>query len=93
MLASAIKVALKDISPIAIVWLRFTMGIIILGIAVALRKQFALPNKSEWGYFALLGFLGITFHLVADGKPAASSIDRFGRPATFSSSSAHLTGQ
>ena len=43
-------------------WLRFTMGIIILGIAVAVRKQFALPNKSEWGYFALLGFLAITFH-------------------------------
>ena len=58
----ATKVALKDISPIAIVWLRFSMGIIILGIAVALRKQFALPNKSEWGYFALLGFLAITFH-------------------------------
>src|SRR5262245_23493911 len=38
------------------------MGVIILGIAVAIRKQFALPNKSEWGYFAILGFLGITFH-------------------------------
>ena len=58
----ATKIALEDISPISIVWLRFTMGIIILGIAVAIRKQFALPNKSEWGYFALLGFLGITFH-------------------------------
>ena len=31
--------ALKDISPISIVWLRFTMGIVILGIAVAIRKQ------------------------------------------------------
>ena len=58
----ATKIALEDISPVSIVWLRFTMGIIILGLAVALRKQFALPNKSEWGYFALLGFLGITFH-------------------------------
>ena len=58
----ATKVVLKDISPISIVWLRFSMGIIILGIAVALRKQFDLPNKSEWGYFALLGFLAITFH-------------------------------
>jgi len=38
------------------------MGVIILGLAVVLRKQFALPKKSEWGYFALLGFLGITFH-------------------------------
>ena len=58
----ATKVALADISPIAIVWLRFLMGVIILGIAVILRKQFALPDRKEWWYFALLGFLGITFH-------------------------------
>lgn len=58
----ATKVALQDISPVTIVWLRFLMGLAILGMAVALRKQFALPDKREWGYFALLGFLGITFH-------------------------------
>ena len=58
----ATKVALNDISPITIVWLRFAMGVIILGIAVAARKQFALPNLNELGYFSLLGFLGITFH-------------------------------
>ena len=58
----ATKVALRDISPIAVVWLRFSMGVIILGIAVVMRKQFSLPNKNEWAYFALLGFLGITFH-------------------------------
>lgn len=58
----ATKVALKDVSPITVVWLRFTMGVIILGIAVSLRRQFMLFEKKEWGYFALLGFLGITFH-------------------------------
>src|SRR5258705_9389874 len=58
----ATKVALAYISPITIVWLRFAMGVVILGITVALRRQFALPNKNEWGYFALLGFLGITLH-------------------------------
>lgn len=58
----ATKVALKDISPITIVWLRFAMGVVILGLAVVLRKQFALPDKNEWGYFSLLGFLGITLH-------------------------------
>jgi drug/metabolite transporter (DMT)-like permease len=58
----ATKVALRDISPITVVWLRFAMGVIILGIAVATRKQFALPKREEWLYFALLGFLGITLH-------------------------------
>lgn len=58
----ATKVALQDISPITIVWLRFGMGLLVLGAAVTLRKQFSLPKKNEWGYLALLGFLGITFH-------------------------------
>lgn len=58
----ATKIALDDVSPATIVWLRFAMGVIILGIAVFARKQFALPEKNEWLYFALLGFLGVTFH-------------------------------
>jgi len=58
----ATKVALEDVSPVTIVWMRFSMGIVVLGLAVALQKQFTLPKKNEWGYFALLGFLGITFH-------------------------------
>jgi drug/metabolite transporter (DMT)-like permease len=58
----ATKVALQDLSPITLVWLRFLMGVVILGLVVMLRRQFTLPDKKEWGYFALLGFLGITFH-------------------------------
>lgn len=58
----ATKVVLRDISPVTIVWTRFAMGVVILGIVVTARKQFALLNKNEWLYFALLGFLGITFH-------------------------------
>ena len=58
----ATKIALQDVSPITVVWLRFGMGVVILGIAVTVRKQFALPKRNEWSYFALVGFLGITFH-------------------------------
>jgi drug/metabolite transporter (DMT)-like permease len=58
----ATKVALQDISPVTVVWLRFAMGVVILGAAVGARKQFALPKVNELGYFALLGFIGITFH-------------------------------
>jgi drug/metabolite transporter (DMT)-like permease len=58
----ATKVALRDVSPITVVWLRFAMGVVILGIVVTTRKQFAWPRRNEWLYFALLGFLGITFH-------------------------------
>ena len=58
----ATKVGVREVTPVTIVWLRFGMGVIILSIAVAARREFALPAKNEWGYFALLGFLGITWH-------------------------------
>lgn len=58
----ATKVALRDVSPVTIVWLRFGMGVIILGAVVVARRQFQLPARADLGYFALIGFLGITFH-------------------------------
>jgi drug/metabolite transporter (DMT)-like permease len=58
----ATKIAVGEISPVAVVWLRFAVGIPILFAAVLMRKQFAFPSGAEWLYFALLGFLGITFH-------------------------------
>jgi drug/metabolite transporter (DMT)-like permease len=58
----ATKIVLLEVSPVTVVWLRFAMGIAILGAAVVLRKQFALPTWREVGYFSLLGFIGITFH-------------------------------
>lgn len=58
----ATKLALRDLAPVTVVWLRFAIGVIILGIATLLRHQFALPKRKEWLYFAILGFLGITFH-------------------------------
>ncbi|MBU0510406.1 MAG: DMT family transporter [Chloroflexi bacterium] len=58
----ATKVALQDVSPVTVVWLRFAMGVVILGGAVLLRGQFALPSLKDALYFALLGFIGITFH-------------------------------
>ncbi|NOH02113.1 MAG: DMT family transporter [Chloroflexi bacterium] len=58
----ATKIAVGQISPISVVWVRFAIGIPILFAAVLMRKQFAFPKGHEWLYFALLGFLGITFH-------------------------------
>ena len=58
----ATKLALQYVDPNTLVWLRFSMGILVLGTAVVLSKQFSLPQGRDWGYFALLGFLGITLH-------------------------------
>lgn len=58
----ATKIALQYTAPSTVVWLRFAMGVTILGLAVGWNKQFAFPQGKDWAYFALLGFLGITFH-------------------------------
>jgi drug/metabolite transporter (DMT)-like permease len=38
------------------------MGVVILGSVVWKRQQLRLPDRKDWLYFMLLGFLGITFH-------------------------------
>ncbi len=58
----ATKVALRDVSPVTVVWLRFAMGVVIIGGAVAARGQLVLPSWREAAYFALLGLLGIAYH-------------------------------
>jgi drug/metabolite transporter (DMT)-like permease len=58
----ATKIAVGQMSPNAVVWLRFAMGIPLILLGVIIRKQFAFPKGNEWWYFALLGFLGISFH-------------------------------
>lgn len=58
----ATKLALRETSPVVIIWFRFGIGVLILGAFVIARKEFAFPGRRELGYFALLGLLGITFH-------------------------------
>ena len=58
----ATKVALRELSPAGVVWLRFAIGVAVLGAVVLLRRQLRLPTWGELGYFTLLGFIGITFH-------------------------------
>lgn len=71
----ATKVTLLEASPATIVWLRFGMGILILGATVVARKQFAFPARRELAYFALLGFSGVTLHqwLQATGLMTAAA--------------------
>jgi drug/metabolite transporter (DMT)-like permease len=58
----ATKIALRDLQPVTVVWVRFAIGVIVLGVVVLVRKQLKLPQRAEIAYFAVLGFLGITLH-------------------------------
>jgi drug/metabolite transporter (DMT)-like permease len=71
----ATKIALRDISPSTLVWLRFGIGLVILGAAVITRHQFALPSRQDLVFFTLLGFLGVTLHqwLQATGLQTAQA--------------------
>lgn len=69
------KFALEDFSPVFVVFTRFGIGLILLGITVALRKEFNFPPIKELPYLMLTGFLGVTFHqwLQATGLLTASA--------------------
>ena len=58
----ATKLAVREVTPITIIWLRFTIGVFILWMAVLGRRQFALPARKDLVYFIFLGFIGTTFH-------------------------------
>ena len=58
----ATKVALREMSPVALVWARFALGLPVLGIFVLARRQLRPISRSDFGYFLLIGFLAITFH-------------------------------
>jgi len=58
----ATKLAVSEISPPALIWLRFGIGLLILLAMLIQRRQLKLPSTRDTLYFALLGFIGITFH-------------------------------
>lgn len=58
----ATKIALREMTPVALVWARFAMGVLLLGVIVLARRQLRPISRGDFGYFLLLGFLAITFH-------------------------------
>jgi len=69
------KYALLAFTPVFLVFIRFGIGLVVLGSVVLLRKQFRLPNQDEYPYLIFTGFLGVTFHqwLQATGLQTASA--------------------
>jgi len=58
----ATKIALREIAPIPLVWLRFAFGVVVLAIAAGLRREIRLPAGRDLLFLGLLGLQGITFH-------------------------------
>lgn len=58
----ATKIAVGEVSPITVIWLRFLIGWLILGWFAWRHGQLGLPSWKDALEFAWLGFLGITLH-------------------------------
>jgi drug/metabolite transporter (DMT)-like permease len=71
----ATKVALRDVSPLTVIAVRFAIGVAALGGVVAARRQFALLHKSDLGWLVFLGLNGVTVHqlLQANGLVTTSA--------------------
>jgi drug/metabolite transporter (DMT)-like permease len=71
----ATKVALREASPLTVIVLRFAIGLGVLALVVAARREFTLPQRGDLGWLALLGLSGITVHqlLQANGLVTTSA--------------------
>lgn len=71
----ATKIALNELSPATIVFMRFGMGLIVLLLILAVKRDLKPIARGELPSLVLLGFLGITLHqwLQATGLKTASA--------------------
>jgi len=58
----ATKIAVQEVSPVTVVWLRFFIGNIILGYFAWRYKELVVPERKDALELLWLGFLGITLH-------------------------------
>jgi len=58
----ATKISVGQIHPVSVMWLRFGIGVLVLGAAVLIRREFTVPSFIHIRSFAILGAVGITLH-------------------------------
>ncbi|HZI92733.1 MAG TPA: DMT family transporter, partial [Patescibacteria group bacterium] len=60
----ATKAALREISPITLIFTRFAIGSALLVSLLAVRRQPLAPPRDTWASLALMGFVGVFVHQV-----------------------------
>src|SRR5438552_3327389 len=58
----ATKAALREITPVALIFTRFALGTALLLVVVSARGGTVLPPREAWPALALMGFVGIFVH-------------------------------
>jgi drug/metabolite transporter (DMT)-like permease len=58
----ATKAALREVSPIPLIFTRFALGTAVLILILKLRRESLIPPRDTWPMLAVMGFVGIFFH-------------------------------
>src|ERR1043166_6369563 len=58
----ATKAALRELSPVTLIFTRFALGTALLFSILALKGENPFPPRDAWPALALMGFVGIFFH-------------------------------
>ena len=58
----ATKAALREVSPVSLIFTRFALGVAVLLVILRLRRESLVPPRSAWPMLAMMGFVGIFVH-------------------------------
>ena len=58
----ATKAALREISPVTLIFTRFGLGVAVLVLVLKLRRESLVPPRDSWLMLAIMGFVGIFLH-------------------------------
>jgi drug/metabolite transporter (DMT)-like permease len=58
----ATKAALREVSPVTLIFTRFALGVAVLFMILTLRRESLIPPRNAWPMLALMGFVGIFVH-------------------------------
>ena len=58
----ATKAALREISPVTLIFTRFALGVAVLIFILKLRREPLIPPRNSWPMLAAMGFVGIFLH-------------------------------
>jgi len=58
----ATKIAVGEVSPVTVIWLRFLIGSLILGLIAGRRSELAFPPRVDLAKLVITGFSGVALH-------------------------------
>ena len=56
----ATKAALREVSPVTLIFTRFALGTAVLILILKLKRESLVPPRETWPMLAVMGFIGIS---------------------------------